>query len=51
MPGKTYEVQYKDALDAALWQTLQVVPGDGSLKTITNLTTTPAERYYRLSVP
>lgn len=51
VPGKTYEVQYKDALDAALWQTLQFVPGDGSLKTITNLTTTPAERYYRLSVP
>ena len=51
VPGKIYEVQYKDSLDAALWQTLQFVPGDGSLKTITNLTTTPAERYYRLSVP
>ena len=51
VPGKNYEVQYKDALDNLLWQTLQVVDGDGSLKTITNLTTAPAERYYRLSVP
>ena len=48
--GKNYEVQYKDLIDAAVWQTLQVVPGDGTLKTVTNLTVAPAQRFYRLLV-
>jgi len=48
--GKNYVVQFKDALEDAFWQTLPAVPGDGTMKTITNLTTTPAQRFYRLSV-
>lgn len=47
----SYTVQFKNTLGDALWQTLSTVTGDGSLKTITNLTATPAQRFYRLSVP
>jgi PKD repeat protein len=50
VPGKSYDVQFKDSLDDPLWQTLQTVPGDGTLKTITNLTAAPAQRFYRLRV-
>jgi PKD repeat protein len=49
--GVSYTVQFKDALDDPVWQTLQSVAGDGLMQTITNLTTTPAQRFYRLSVP
>jgi PKD repeat protein len=49
--GVTYTVQFKDALDDPVWQPLQSVAGDGLMQTITNLTTTPAQRFYRLSVP
>jgi hypothetical protein len=48
--AKTYTVQYKDSLEEPNWQTLQTVPGDGTLKTITNSTASPALRFYRLSV-
>jgi PKD repeat protein len=48
--GFIYEVQYKDSLDEPLWQTLQSVPGDGSVVSITNAPPTPAQRFYRLSV-
>jgi PKD repeat protein len=49
--GVNYTVQFKDALDDPVWQTLQSVAGDGLMQTITNLTATPAQRFYRLSVP
>jgi PKD repeat protein len=49
--GVNYTVQFKDSLDDPIWQTLQSVVGDGLMQTITNLTTTPAQRFYRLSVP
>ncbi len=49
--GFTYQVQYKDALeDAAAWQTLQSVVGDGTLKTVSFPAASPAKRFYRLSV-
>jgi hypothetical protein len=46
-----YTVQYKDSLNEPVWQPLQSVAGDGLMQTITNLTTVPAQRFYRLSVP
>jgi PKD repeat protein/subtilisin family serine protease len=49
--GVTYTVQFKDSLDDPIWQPLQTVTGDGLMQTITNLTATPAQRFYRLSVP
>jgi PKD repeat protein len=51
VPGVSYRVQFKDAIDDPLWQTLQTVPGDGALQIITNIIATPAQRFYRLSVP
>jgi hypothetical protein len=48
--GRTYLVQYKASLDDTNWQVLQTIPGDGSIKTVTNSTTTAAQRYFRLSV-
>jgi PKD repeat protein len=47
--GKTYVIQYKDDLIDPIWQTLQTIGGDGTLKTITNSTAVPAQRFYRLS--
>jgi subtilisin family serine protease len=46
--GNTYLVQYKDSLDQTNWQVLQTIPGDGSIKTVTNSTESAAQRYYRL---
>jgi hypothetical protein len=48
--GKTYSVQYKNALTDSLWQTLQSIPGDGTLKFVTNSLAAPSQRFYRLSV-
>jgi subtilisin family serine protease len=48
--GRTYLVQYKASLDDTNWQVLQTIPGDGSVKTVTNSTTSAAQRYFRLSV-
>jgi hypothetical protein len=45
--GINYVVQHKDALDDPNWQTQQSVPGDGTMKTITNSIST-SRRFYRL---
>jgi PKD repeat protein len=50
VPGKLYEVQFKNSLNDTLWQALPAIPGDGSLKTVTNNVTSPDQRFYRLSV-
>jgi len=50
IPGLTYSVQYKDDLNAAAWQVLQAVSGDGMIKTITNSLSRPSQRFIRLSV-
>lgn len=49
--GVNYTIQFKDSLDEPVWQPLQSVTGNGLMQTITNLTTTPTQRFYRLSVP
>jgi hypothetical protein len=48
--GRTYLVQFKNSLGDTNWQVLQTIPGDGSIKTVTNSTTLTLERYYRLLV-
>jgi hypothetical protein len=47
--GKTHTVQYKTALTNAVWQTLQVVAGNGSITNITDTAATNGSRYYRVS--
>jgi PKD repeat protein len=48
--GKSYAIEYKNFLNDPAWQTLQTVPGDGLLKTVTNSTALTPQRFYRLSV-
>jgi alpha-tubulin suppressor-like RCC1 family protein len=48
--GFTYVVQYKNSLSDSIWQTLQSVPGDGTVKTITDAIATAGQRFYRVSV-
>jgi uncharacterized repeat protein (TIGR01451 family) len=48
--GHNYTVQYTDSLRSPSWQTLQTVPGDGSVHTITVPLTSPAQRFFRLLV-
>jgi hypothetical protein len=48
--GYNYTVQYSDSLSSPSWQTLQTVPGDGSVHTVTVPLTTPAQRFFRLLV-
>jgi PKD repeat protein len=48
--NKTYTVQYSDSLDGPNWQTLQVIPGDGFIQTITNSLSLSTNRFFRLSV-
>jgi PKD repeat protein len=50
LSGFTYLVQYKDALMNPIWQTLESVPGDGTVKPITVPTSPALQRFYRLSV-
>jgi uncharacterized repeat protein (TIGR01451 family) len=48
--GYNYTVQYTDSLATPNWQTLQTVPGDGSVHTIAVPLTSPAKRFFRLLV-
>lgn len=48
--GSTYIVQYTDSLGSPNWQTLQTIPGDGSVHTATVPLSSPARRFFRLLV-
>jgi hypothetical protein len=50
VPGSTYIVEYKDALDDPSWQTLRTIPGDGTVKTIEDPVRQPppSQRFYRV---
>lgn len=48
--GFSYQVQYKNSLSDPMWQNLQAFTGDGSVKTFTISSTSPAQRFYRLLV-
>ena len=49
LPGSQYLVQYKDSLNDVTWQPLTTVNGDGTVKSLTN-NTTSAQRFYRATV-
>jgi hypothetical protein len=46
--GKTYLVQYTDTIAPPNWQNLPIIPGNGSVQTVTNSAPDVAQRYYRL---
>ena len=46
--GKTYDIQYKDLLSDSVWQSLQIVSGNGSTISITNSVSATAQRYFRV---
>jgi PKD repeat protein len=48
--GKTYEVQYKDALGDPVWQISTTVTGDGNWRIVTNSLSAAPHRFYRLMV-
>ncbi len=48
--GQNYQVESKGSLTTTTWQTLQTIPGDGTLKHFTN-TLTPTNRFFRLRSP
>ncbi|HSU56880.1 MAG TPA: S8 family serine peptidase [Candidatus Dormibacteraeota bacterium] len=50
LPGKTYFIEYKDSLDDSAWQTLQSIPGDGGLNTVTSPISAMPQRFFRLRV-
>jgi len=48
--GCNYELQYKDALTEAQWNTLRTIPGTGGVVTIAE-PATQTERFYRIRIP
>jgi PKD repeat protein len=50
LQGRTYLIQYKEFLTDPSWQDWETVPGNGSAVFITNLISTNAQRFFRLSV-
>jgi hypothetical protein len=49
--GVTYIVEYKDDLDQADWVTLQTIPGDGTIVTITNPISEAPQRFFQVRTP
>jgi hypothetical protein len=51
--GVSYTVQFKDDLDASMWNTLTTVTGDGALMSFTDPgpISPTGNRFYRVSVP
>ena len=49
--GKTYTVQLNTNLDTTNWTSLQVLPGDGSLKNVIEPAAGAPQQYYRLLRP
>jgi hypothetical protein len=46
--GKSYTVQFKNALTEASWQSLPAILGDGTVKTVTDSAATVPARFYRV---
>ncbi|HVR37392.1 MAG TPA: Ig-like domain-containing protein [Methylomirabilota bacterium] len=46
--GKFYTLQYKDTLEAPLWNSLPAVPGTGDTRTLTDPSATTSTRFYRV---
>lgn len=49
--GPTYTIEYKNFLTDASWTPLTTVPGDGSTHSVSNATSSAAQRVFRLNVP
>jgi hypothetical protein len=49
-PGKTYRVEFKDAIGNPEWQTLITLEGDGTRQSASD-SVTEAQRFYRVVVP
>jgi uncharacterized repeat protein (TIGR01451 family) len=49
-PGVTYQVQYKDDLNAATWTLLQTIDGDGAVKPFSDPAPTASSRFYRIII-
>ena len=48
--GKTYLLEYKNALNDTTWIALPGVPGDGTVKALTDPSATVPRRFYRVEV-
>jgi hypothetical protein len=46
--GKSYSLEYKDALNASGWTGLPAVQGNGTVQTLTDQNATVAQRFYRV---
>ena len=46
--GRTYDIEFKDNLNAANWQVLQTITGDGGVKTFT-VSATLGRRFFRVA--
>ena len=48
--GKTYLLEYKNSLSESAWKPLNSIPGDGTVKVLTDPLATPSQRFYRVRV-
>ena len=48
--GTSYVVQFKNTLADANWQTLTTIPGDGTVKTLSDASITNRQRFYRTRI-
>lgn len=48
--GRNYSLEFKDALTASAWTALPAVPGDGTVKVLTDPAATASQRFYRVRV-
>ena len=48
--GKSYTLQYKNALSDSMWSSLPAVAGDGTIKILTDSSATVSRRFYRAQV-
>jgi len=48
--GKSYVLEFKNALSDSTWTALPAVPGDGTVKTLMDASATVARRFYRVEV-
>ena len=49
--GPTYTIEYKNSLADVSWTPLTTVPGDASTHSVSNATSSAAQRLFRLNVP
>lgn len=49
--GPTYTIEYKNSLTNVSWTPSTTVPGDGSTHSVSNATSSAAQRIFRLNVP